>query len=486
LNNQNYSWLHRSSDDGINWETILYTDKIVNDFSIVSDNIVWVAGNKGLIAKSIDGGDNWYRETETFNIEKYNFHMITAIDDTHSWAVTRVTDGKENEKFDAIYKTSGPTDIKSIKWADSINLYSFKRFIEPPHNHKISYERIDYWDYNPSKCHFDFTYDKRNYHSCIRDIAIDKNDEYLYIVGEAYDVGRIKKYTTNGSFVKGIQHVYGSSNILHLPQHISVDYLGNIFSIVRDRGGTSEVYHISKIDIEKNETLNKWAGLEYKTNAELNQRMTPRDITTDKFGNVWILYYNNRFINDFKMVKKFDPNGNLLLEFANNGVSTGQLSDPRKITTDSSGNIHVLDIWHGSNDAIDAGDFRGPRIQTFDQNGNLINTWRQALGKPYLKVSSGSEFNSINGSRIAYEFAVDSKGRIYTLDSDKGIVTVFDNSGNFLSEFGMIGNLNDRNIASGFPTDLYGKISTIVISNSDLIYLADSSNNRIEIFKLKE
>ncbi|MBI9043517.1 MAG: hypothetical protein JEZ06_03475 [Anaerolineaceae bacterium] len=79
----------------------------------------------------------------------------------------------------------------------------------------------------------------------------------------------------------------------------------------------------------------------------------------------------------------------LILSFGEEGIQQGQLSDPRKITVDSSGNIYVADFTTG-------------RIQKFDPSGNFMHLWDAGDGKVVIYAIE------IDQSGILYVALIDS------------------------------------------------------------------------------
>ena len=65
---------------------------------------------------------------------------------------------------------------------------------------------------------------------------------------------------------------------------------------------------------------------------------------------------------------KFDRTGKFLKDWGSKGSGPGQLSEPHTIAMDSRGRLFV-------------GDRENNRIQIFDQDGKLLDEWRQ-FGRP--------------------------------------------------------------------------------------------------------
>ena len=100
------------------------------------------------------------------------------------------------------------------------------------------------------------------------------------------------------------------------------------------------------------------------------------------------------------------------------------------------------------------------RVQIFDLNGNFISEFGQ------LGDGSG-DFARSKG------VAVDSDGNIYVVDALFGVVQIFNEQGKLLLTFGKEGSKPGQ---FWLPTGIY-------IDQDDDIYVADSYNHRIQVFK---
>ncbi|HET6457362.1 MAG TPA: Ig-like domain-containing protein, partial [Nitrosopumilaceae archaeon] len=172
----------------------------------------------------------------------------------------------------------------------------------------------------------------------------------------------------------------------------------------------------------------------------LGQFNSPRGITTDPQGNIYVADGNNH------RVQKFDHNGNYLLTIGKQGVPYSYIRLPFDVEViDSTGTVYVADT---GND----------RIQKFDVNGN----WISAFGK----------FGNDNGEFLRpRNVAVDTNGFIYVSDTYNNRLQIFDSNYNFIRSIGSIG--------SG-PGQFLNP-SGLVVDNG-IIYVADISNDRIESF----
>ena len=105
---------------------------------------------------------------------------------------------------------------------------------------------------------------------------------------------------------------------------------------------------------------------------------------------------------------------------------------------------------------VDAMNFR---IQLFDRDGNF-------------QAQIGASGDPEGGIYRPKGVGIDSEDHIYVVDSELGLVQVFDRSGRLLYRFGNGTNFGEFLL----PTGLF-------IDRNDRIYLMDSYNRRVQIFQ---
>ena len=80
----------------------------------------------------------------------------------------------------------------------------------------------------------------------------------------------------------------------------------------------------------------------------------------DGAGNLYVCGYNSSpGTNDF--VRKYDPNGNLLLQFGSAGPGTGQFQEVHGMCVDAAGRVYIVDYTYTT-----------PWLQCFDSQGNRL------------------------------------------------------------------------------------------------------------------
>lgn len=144
------------------------------------------------------------------------------------------------------------------------------------------------------------------------------------------------------------------------------------------------------------------------------------------------------------------PEGRVLGTFGSRGLEPGQFNYPTHIARDRAGRLYVTDSMNF-------------RVQILTPEGRPISSFGN------LGDGSG-DFNRPKG------IAVDSAGHIYVVEGLHDVVQIFDSEGRFLLSFAEPGDgAGELWLAAG-----------IAIAD-DRIYVADSSNRRVQVFEyLKE
>ena len=136
--------------------------------------------------------------------------------------------------------------------------------------------------------------------------------------------------------------------------------------------------------------------------------------------------------------------------FGSRGAEPGQFNYPTNIARDREGQLYVADSMNF-------------RIQIFTPQGRYISSFGQ------LGDGSG-DFNRPKG------IAVDSDGHVYVVEGLQDVVQIFDREGRFLLSFAEPGHGDG---------ELW--LATGIAIVDDRIYVADSSNGRVQVFEyLKE
>src|ERR1700733_13804517 len=169
--------------------------------------------------------------------------------------------------------------------------------------------------------------------------------------------------------------------------------------------------------------------------------MFAAQVRVDPADNIWVV---DQMTN---IVIKFDPQGRVALLLgrkaesvfiparqAGAGTGAGQPTDlfdrPTDVAWDAAGNIFVAD---GLGNA---------RIAKFDKDGKFVKSW----GK---RGTAPGEFANVRS------IAVDAQGNVYAADGGNKRVQVFDNDGNFKTDFTDVGNAQALCITKGLDPIFY-------------------------------
>jgi len=181
-----------------------------------------------------------------------------------------------------------------------------------------------------------------------------------------------------------------------------------------------------------------------------NQFSDPAGVAVDSSGNIYVADTNNN------RVQKFLPNGSFIAKWGINGSGDGQFSNLSGVAVSSSGNVYVADT--GNN-----------RVQKFDSAGVFITS----LGS---FGSGDGEFN------YPYRVAVDSSGNVFVADTANHRIQKFDSDGGFIAclDSSASGWNSSGCIAtSGTDSGQFRRPYGVVVSSGN-IYVADSGNNRVQ------
>ncbi len=252
-----------------------------------------------------------------------------------------------------------------------------------------------------------------------RGIAVDTAGN-IYVADTAN--GRIQKFTVNGAFITK----WNSGGTLQNPWGIDVS------------SGYVYVADMSNNRIQKFTNTGTW--LANWTPAGSDNLNAPYGLCCDSSGNVYVADSGNI------RIQKFDSNGNLLTRWSTT-------SYPYDVAADASGNIYVADLGNTS-------------IDKFTSTGTFITSWGSGPG------TNPGQFNGPKG------VAVDSSGNVYVADAGNNRIQKFTNTGTFLSMWGR----NGGDGSSGNGNGEFWNPYTLVVTPWQYVYVADSGNNRIQVF----
>jgi len=196
------------------------------------------------------------------------------------------------------------------------------------------------------------------------------------------------------------------------------------------------------------------------------QFRSPDGIAVDIPGNIYVTDMNNHRVQKFNSAVAFQ------LKFGANGgdgsfgSGDGQFNSPEGIAVDSSGNIYVADTGN-------------KRVQIFDSAGvfQLMFGWGVDTGAEAFETCTSSCQGGEPGTGDGQfddpvGITVDDSGNIYVADTNNDRVQIFDSAGAFQSKFG----------SSGTGDGQFNVPRHITLDSTSNIYVVDGDNHRIQKF----
>ncbi|HEX5592036.1 MAG TPA: RHS repeat-associated core domain-containing protein [Solirubrobacterales bacterium] len=171
----------------------------------------------------------------------------------------------------------------------------------------------------------------------------------------------------------------------------------------------------------------------------------PRDVDTDKEGNVYIADTSHN------RIQVFNSKGEFLRQFGAIGSGNGMFSSPRGIAVNkAAGTLYVADAANN-------------RIQQFNLKGEFIRKWGSG-------GSGNGQFTELQ------DLALDSEGHVWTVEGTAfggARVQEFSSEGTYITQFGKEGAENGQ----------FKAPEGIAVDGNGNVWVADTANNRIQAFK---
>jgi len=262
----------------------------------------------------------------------------------------------------------------------------------------------------------------------VEDFTFGKNGELLATDASHAYVQAFDPRT--GKFIARFGGKGDDDASLEKPEGIDVDEEGNIFVADYTSG------FVKKYDASY-EWLTTFSGYGSKPGETMKSEfMDIRD------GRLYVPDVGNNRVNVFAL------DGKPLFDFGGPGVEPGKFINPEAAKFDSSGRLFVSDL-------------KNDRIQVFDAEGRLLSLFgRSGDGSGEFRAPAGLAF--------------DRDDNLYVTEIGNNRVQVFDKTGKFLTMWGRKGS------AAGEFDNPHG---IIVDRGTGYVYVADTSNHRVQVFK---
>jgi sugar lactone lactonase YvrE len=167
----------------------------------------------------------------------------------------------------------------------------------------------------------------------------------------------------------------------------------------------------------------------------------PHGFHVDPEGHVWTTDSGSEDAPGGHLVRKFSPDGELLLTLGRSGVAgdePGLLREPTDVVVSPEGTIFVTE-GHRKN---------GPhsRISKFASDGTFLGRMG-STGQGHLQLSA------------PHGIAMDTKGRLFIADRDNNRIMIWDQDGSYIDQWHQ-----------------FGRPSGVYVDHTDTIYVADSES----------
>jgi predicted membrane-bound mannosyltransferase len=138
---------------------------------------------------------------------------------------------------------------------------------------------------------------------------------------------------------------------------------------------------------------------------------------------------------------------------ASGNAPTGTFNEPWGVAVGPDGSVYVSDTWNH-------------RVQKFTEEGEPVTTWGQ-YGQPFAEDPTTQ--GSFWGPR---GIAVDLEGRVFVADTGNKRIAVFDEDGNYLTEFG----------TAGLDPGQFDEPVSVAVASDGTVFVTDTWNQRIQSF----
>ncbi len=296
-------------------------------------------------------------------------------------------------------------------------------------------------------------------------MAVSQNG-LIYVVD--WNNRRIQKFMADGRFVTAWQSQGSGQGEFRLPEGIAVDQKNGFIYVVDTNNNRIQKFQI-----------NGQFADEYPKKENTETFNTPYGVAVDAEGFIYVADTLNNCI------KKISRDMQIVHQWGSIGISEGEFNYPLGVAIDKDGFIYVAD---GKN----------YRIQKFTSDGKFENAWGS-------KGNQNGEFERPTG------IGIDKNGFVYVTDRDNSCIQKFTSDGQFqdkwetdwpvgiaidddfiyvsdsmnhcIKQFDLYGNFITRFSEFGSGAGQLNSPSYLCIVSDGRIYVSDTENNRIQVFK---
>jgi predicted membrane-bound mannosyltransferase/DNA-binding beta-propeller fold protein YncE len=158
-------------------------------------------------------------------------------------------------------------------------------------------------------------------------------------------------------------------------------------------------------------------------------------------------------LNEWGKFAAIDYNKPVTFEQALEEAPSGTFNEPWGIAVGPDGSVYVTDTWNH-------------RVQKFASDGRPLEVWGQ-YGQPSAEDPDSKSF--FWGPRGV---AVDSQGHVFVADTGNKRIVIFDEDGNYLTEFG----------TAGLDVGQFDEPVGVAVATDGTVFVTDTWNQRIQSF----
>ncbi len=147
-------------------------------------------------------------------------------------------------------------------------------------------------------------------------------------------------------------------------------------------------------------------------------------------------------------ISVFDFEGKFLFTFGGKGTAPGQMNNPESAKFNSEGKLYEADL-------------KNDRIQVFTKDGKFLFGWGE----------TGTEVGQF---KAPAGIGFDKDDNVYVSEIGNNRVQVFDKSGKYITSWGQKGSAKEE----------FGNLHGLIVDReTGWVYIADTANNRIQVYK---